>query len=79
MKYNAKTAQGLARISVDQVSEAMQVSASNPMVGLAGRTTLLVNLATALASNPRFFGQDARPGNLLGKCIIPLPPPPPSV
>lgn len=44
----------------------MQVSDANPMVGLSGRTSLLVNLKTALESNPRFFGSDARPGNIIG-------------
>ncbi|KAH0831033.1 hypothetical protein J3R83DRAFT_13535 [Lanmaoa asiatica] len=58
-------AQGLARINVDKVAEAMQVSTANPMVGLQGRTSLLVHLSTALTSNPQIFGQDARPGNLL--------------
>ncbi|KAG9313670.1 DUF1688-domain-containing protein [Chiua virens] len=58
-------AQGLARITVDKVSEAMQVSVANPMVGLEGRTALLVNLSTALCSNPQIFGQNARPGNML--------------
>ncbi|KAF8839457.1 DUF1688-domain-containing protein [Paxillus ammoniavirescens] len=58
-------AEGLAHITVDKVAEAMQVSNSNPMVGLEGRTSLLVGLSTALKSNPQFFGQDARPGNML--------------
>ncbi|KIJ62080.1 hypothetical protein HYDPIDRAFT_182886 [Hydnomerulius pinastri MD-312] len=58
-------AEGLAQITVDKVTEAMQVSSSNPMVGLEGRTSLLVNLSTALKSNPQFFGDDARPGNML--------------
>jgi len=44
----------------------MQVSDANPMVGLSGRTSLLINLKSALEANPRFFGSDARPGNLIG-------------
>ncbi|KAF9242258.1 hypothetical protein BU15DRAFT_43999 [Melanogaster broomeanus] len=58
-------AEGLAQITVDKVAKAMQVSSSNLMVGLEGRTSLLVNLSTALKSNPQFFGHDARPGNIL--------------
>ncbi|KAF8552274.1 DUF1688-domain-containing protein [Imleria badia] len=58
-------AQGLARITTDKVAEAMQVTEANPMVGLDGRTELLVRLSAALASNPQFFGEDARPGNML--------------
>jgi len=44
----------------------MQVSDANPMVGLSGRTSLLINLKTALESNPHYFGSNARPGNLIG-------------
>lgn len=39
------------------------------MVGLEGRTSLLVNLSKALSSNSDFFGQDARPGNIVGAGI----------
>lgn len=37
------------------------------MVGLEGRTSLLVNLSKALSSNSEFFGHDARPGNIIGE------------
>ena len=37
------------------------------MVGLEGRTSLLVNLSKALSSNSEFFGHDARPGNIVGE------------
>lgn len=43
----------------------MQVSSSNPMVGLEGRTSLLQNLSNALKASPTFFGPDARPGGLV--------------
>jgi hypothetical protein len=58
---------GLSRITVEDISKAMQVSDLNPMVGIQGRTALLFNLAAALKANPTFFGPDARPGNLIGK------------
>ena len=66
-------ADGLSRITVEQVAAAMQVSDSNPMVGLEGRTSLLSNLASALRANPVFFGDDARPGNIIGQST-PTPP-----
>lgn len=47
----------------------MQVTASNPMVGIEGRSSLLRNLSSALEANPQFFGADARPGNLVGAYI----------
>ncbi|OAX38850.1 DUF1688-domain-containing protein [Rhizopogon vinicolor AM-OR11-026] len=58
-------AQGLSRINETMIAAAMQVSDANPMVGLSGRTSLLINLKSALESNPHFFGSDARPGNLI--------------
>ena len=42
---------------------------SNPMVGLEGRTLLLVNLSRALSSHSDLFGSDARPGNIVGEQI----------
>lgn len=36
------------------------------MTGLEGRATLLANLSKALRANPVYFGDDARPGNLIG-------------
>ena len=44
----------------------MQVSEANPLVGLEGRSLLLLNLSKALKLNPEFFGTSARPGNLVG-------------
>jgi len=58
-------AQGLSRINETRIAAAMQVSDANPMVGLSGRTSLLINLKSALESNPHLFGSDARPGNLI--------------
>ena len=48
----------------------MQVTASNPMVRLEGRTALVIHLGGALASHPQFFGERARPGNMLGKFYV---------
>lgn len=59
-------AKGLASVTAEKTAAAFQVTESNPMVGLEGRTLLLVNLSKALSSNPEFFGQDARPGNIIG-------------
>ncbi|KAH9884629.1 hypothetical protein C8Q73DRAFT_660704 [Cubamyces lactineus] len=58
-------AEGLARLTVPKVASAMQVSESNPMVGLEGRTSLLVNLSKALKANTTYFGDSPRPGNLV--------------
>ncbi|KAI0672608.1 hypothetical protein C8Q78DRAFT_1078120 [Trametes maxima] len=58
-------AEGLARITAPKVASAMQVSDTNPMVGLEGRTSLLANLSKALKANTTYFGDSARPGNLV--------------
>ncbi|TFK67629.1 DUF1688-domain-containing protein [Pluteus cervinus] len=58
-------AQGLSRITVEKTAEAMQVGEANPMVGLEGRTSLLVNLSKALSASPEFFGTNGRPGNIV--------------
>ena len=44
----------------------MQVDENNPMVGIEGRASLLFNLSKALRASPQFFGEDRRPGNLIG-------------
>lgn len=56
---------GLRRLTVEDMTAALQVSPQNPLVGLDGRTGLLVRLGEAL-ENQTFFGADARPGNMLG-------------
>jgi hypothetical protein len=69
-------AAGLKRMTVESLAEGMQVSPSNPMAGLEGRAGLLMRLSEAL-SNQEIFGDDGRPGNMigesnygLGKCIM---------
>jgi hypothetical protein len=37
------------------------------MAGLEGRSQLLIRLATALEQSKEYFGEDGRPGNMLGK------------
>ena len=52
---------------MQKAASAFQVDASsNPMDGLEGRTSLLINLADALKASTDYFGPDARPGNLIG-------------
>ncbi|KAM0788710.1 hypothetical protein ACM66B_002805 [Microbotryomycetes sp. NB124-2] len=64
-------AEGLAKITTQQISDAMQVSDANPMTGIEGRAELLVRLGTVLkdASNERYFSSPAdssrRPGNIV--------------
>ena len=39
----------------------------NPMIGIPSRCQLLVKLGESLVDKPEIFGQDARPGNLVGE------------
>ncbi|KAL7416831.1 DUF1688-domain-containing protein [Mrakia frigida] len=65
-KYEVNAA-GLKALSVAKVGAALQVTDSNPMSGLEGRSQLLLNLAVALEASPEIFGTgpEARPGNML--------------
>jgi len=52
--------------TAEKTAQVMQVSSDNPMIGLEGRASLLVNLSHALKGNATFFGVEGRPGNMLG-------------
>ncbi|KAG6875756.1 hypothetical protein C0992_002510 [Termitomyces sp. T32_za158] len=63
-------AAGLAKVTVEKIAKAMQVNEFNPMVGLEGRTSLLTGLSSALKASPQFFGEDGRPGNMIGMVLF---------
>ena len=67
--YDA-TADGLRAITAERVGEAMQVTEQNQMDGLEGRSALLQRLADALKKEPDFFGDQGRPGNMIGETTI---------
>lgn len=56
---------GLKKLTPEILAKGMQVSDSNPMSGLDGRTGLLLRLAGAL-ENRELFGLAGRPGNMIG-------------
>lgn len=56
----------LKRVTEAELSRGLQVSLSNPLVGLAGRARLLQSLGEALESHPEFFGVEVpRPGHMV--------------
>lgn len=57
-------AAALRKLTKDQLAKGLQVSETNPLNGLEGRTDLLIRLADALQRRD-MFGQDARPGAML--------------
>lgn len=56
----------LKQLTPEHMRTGLQVSATNPMDGLEGRTQLLIRLGQAM-DNQTFFGEDGRPGNMLGR------------
>ncbi|KAI9255211.1 hypothetical protein BDA99DRAFT_442425 [Phascolomyces articulosus] len=61
-------ANGLSRVTVERMTKGFQVSDSNPMVGLEGRSQLLNKLATVIQDQPTYFPVTngiVRPGNLI--------------
>ena len=57
-------AAGLQALRPAQLEQAFQVSAAHPLVGSAGRITLLQRLGAALAAQPEVFGPEVRLGRL---------------
>jgi hypothetical protein len=62
-------ADGLKRLTIQDMTRGLQVSHTNPMPGLEGRASLLIRLSDALRGNKDFFGPDARPGNMVDYLI----------
>ena len=64
-------AQGLLQLSEGVVANGFQVSPSNPLVGVGGRTDLLRRLGAVVAARPEIFGREdkARPGGLFDHLV----------
>ena len=67
-------AAGLRGLVTDRLGDAFQVSDMNPLVGLAGRATLLRRLGEAMSEQPETFGEDGRPGGIFNALVSPLGP-----
>jgi hypothetical protein len=59
----------LKQLSVDRIATGFQVSTSNPMAGIDGRSKLLKRLADVLVEQSEYFEHNGshRPGNIVGK------------
>lgn len=62
---------GLKRLTAEQLGKGLQVTESNPIVGLDGRMGLMSRLGDALG-NVGLFGADGRPGKMIGSEIHPV-------
>lgn len=56
---------GLSRLTTEALATGLQVSGTNPMSGLEGRSQLLIRLSHALSNNREIFGSTARPGYMI--------------
>lgn len=57
---------GLENLTLETLATGFQVTAENPLVGLAGRLQLMQQLGRVLKTLPELFGQEiARPGGLV--------------
>jgi len=56
---------GLQNLTEAAFTQAFQVSAENPLVGVAGRLALIQRLGQAIAHQPELFGSPPRLGNLV--------------
>jgi hypothetical protein len=64
---------GLKTLTVEKLAAGLQSKPGNEMAGLDGRTELLIRLADALREKSEFFGDDGRPGNMIGEMPVILP------
>ena len=62
------TAEGLSKITAQDVEKHFQVTDSNPLVGATGRASLLCSLGKTIKENPQIF-KNGRPGNILDYLI----------
>ena len=67
-------AAGLKALVTDRLGDALQVSTTNPLVGLAGRAMLLRRLGEAMTEQPEVFGDVGRPGGLFDALVGPYGP-----
>ena len=65
------TGKGLAQLTTDALAKGLQVTDSNPMLGVDSRANLLRGLGKSLLAHPDIFGEAGRPGNAVGKLKIP--------
>lgn len=66
------TGKGLKSMTDEKLATGFQVSDQNPILGVDSRAALLRSLGGSLLENPDVFGEQGRPGNLVGKIAQPI-------
>ncbi len=64
--------EGLRQLTVEKLAQGLQSKPGNAMAGVEGRTELLIRLADALDQKREYFGEDGRPGNMIGMSHSPF-------
>lgn len=59
--------EGLSKLTVEQLAKGLQSRPGNEVAGLEGRAELLIRLGGALQKQRIFFGDEGRPGNMVGE------------
>lgn len=65
---------GLQNLTHEKLAAGLQSRPGNEMAGMEGRTDLLLRLADALSEKSDYFGEDGRPGNMVGMLLPTAPP-----
>lgn len=60
------TGHALLALDVATFEKHFQITSKNPLVGTASRVSLLKSVGSCLLSLPKYFGENGRPGNLVG-------------
>jgi hypothetical protein len=60
---------GLSELTTKALAKGVQFSSSNYMLGLESRADLLKKLGKSLLAQSKVFGEEGRPGNIVGSYI----------
>jgi hypothetical protein len=62
----ATIGKGLEQLTTNVLAQGFQISDGNPILGLESRANLLRGLGTSLLAQAHVFGEEGRPGNVVG-------------
>jgi hypothetical protein len=62
----APSGRALFDLDVETFEKHFQITGKNPLVGAASRVNLLNNVGSSLLGLPEYFGENGRPGQLVG-------------
>lgn len=60
----------LSQLDMEAFKKHFQISEESPMVGVASRVELLNRVGSSLSKLTDIFGQDGRPGNMVGEFYL---------